>query len=162
MAVPTRDRQWRPGGGPPPPGQSIGQPRPDPYTGIRPPQGQNTSPQTPVWQTRTSTAWTATKAADANRLSQTAQQTLLRYNSLLGRLEQTTNTPLTFDNSPAIRDQPIIQPSTSPVDVPGAREATGPLQATGTSRFLRTSASIWPHSFHRPAPGNRPRRFLGA
>ena len=39
---------------------------------------------------------------------------------LLGRVGQTTNTPLTFDNSPAIREQNIIQPSTSPVDVPGA------------------------------------------
>ena len=54
---------------------------------------------------------------------------------LLGRVGQTANTPLTFDNSPAIRDQPIIQPSTNPVDVPGAREATGPLQATGPVGF---------------------------
>ena len=55
---------------------------------------------------------------------------------LLDRLGQTANTPLTFDNAPPIREQPIIQPSTSPVDVPDAREATGRLEATAPVEFL--------------------------
>ena len=54
---------------------------------------------------------------------------------LLDRLGQTVNTPLTFDDAPPIRDNPIIQPSTNPVDVPGAREATGRLQATAPVGF---------------------------
>ena len=54
---------------------------------------------------------------------------------LLDQIGQTANTPLDFSGAPPIRDQNIIQPSTSPVDVPGAREATGPLQATGPVGF---------------------------
>ena len=54
---------------------------------------------------------------------------------LLDQIGNTANTPLDFSGAPPIRNQNIIQPSTSPVDVPGAREATGPLQATGPVDF---------------------------
>ena len=70
---------------------------------------------------------------------------------LLGRLEGTVNTPLTFDNAPPIRDQPIIQPSTSPVDVPGAREATGPLQATAPVDFSGPNQATAPVDFSGPS-----------
>ena len=70
---------------------------------------------------------------------------------LLGRIGQTANTPLTFDNSPAIREQNIIQPSTSPVDVPGAQQATGPLQATAPVGF--SGPSQMGYTGQRVGPG---------
>ena len=74
---------------------------------------------------------------------------------LLDRLGNTVNTPLDFGGAPPIRDQPIIQPSTSPVDVPGAREATGPLQATGPVDFSGPRQASGPISFHRAARCNQ-------
>ena len=70
---------------------------------------------------------------------------------LLDRLGQTTNTPLTFDDAPPIREQNIIQPSTSPVAVPGAREATGRLQATKPVGFSGPRQATAPVGFSGPS-----------
>ena len=77
---------------------------------------------------------------------------------LLDQIGQTANTPLTFDNSPAIRDNPIIQPSTSPVDVPDAQQATGPLQATGPTQLGYAGQRVGPgRNFNmRAGPGVDP------
>ena len=72
---------------------------------------------------------------------------------LLGQLGQTVNTPLTFDGSPPIREQSIIQPSTSPVDVPGAQQATGPLQATGPSQMGYAGQRVGPGEQFRMQAG---------
>ena len=83
-----------------------------------------------------------------------------RATGLLDRLGQTANTPLDFSGAPPIREQNIIQPSASPVDVPGdAREATGPLQATGPVGF--SGPSQMSYGGQRVGPGQQFRQQAG-
>ena len=116
---------------------------------------QNTSPQTPVWQTPT-----PGPPGPPTRANQTPGQPA-PGGGLLDQIGQTTNTPLTFDNSPAIREQNIIQPSTSPVDVPGAREATGPLQATAPVGFSGPRQASGPIGSTGPLQATGPVGFSG-
>ena len=65
---------------------------------------------------------------------------------LLDRLGQTANTPLDFSGAPPIREQNIIQPSTSPVDVPDARELSygGQRVGAGPSFNMQAGPAVRP------------------
>ena len=78
---------------------------------------------------------------------------------LLDQIGNTANTPLDFSGAPPIRDQNIIPPSTSPVDVPGAREATGPLQASSPVAF--SGPSEMSYRGQRTDPGQQYRQQAG-
>ena len=59
---------------------------------------------------------------------------------LLDRVGQTANTPLDFGGAPPIRDQSIIPPSTSPVNVPSAQQMSYGGQRVGAGPSFNMQA----------------------
>ena len=59
---------------------------------------------------------------------------------LLDRIGQTANSPLDFGGAPPIRDQSIIQPSTSPVNVPSAQQMSYGGQRVGAGPTFNMQA----------------------